>query len=102
MQNNYCFGRWMIYFYGIGSSEIAALMAEDLFYMLVRLAKLLMIHIYKKYSLQYWGTKDIIVTISLNGSSSELYQACKLQKKMVPQLLLNYLIVSCKLKGLKV
>ena len=31
MQNNYCFGRWMIYFYGIGSSGIAALMAEDLF-----------------------------------------------------------------------
>ena len=31
MQNNYCFGRWMIYFYGIGSSEIAALMAQDLF-----------------------------------------------------------------------
>jgi hypothetical protein len=70
--------------------------------MLVRLAKLLMIHIYKEYSLQYWGTKDIIVTISLNGSSNELYQACKLQKKMVPQLLLNYLIVPCKLKGLKV
>ena len=31
MQNNYCFGRWMIYFYGIGSSGIAALMAEDRF-----------------------------------------------------------------------
>ena len=97
----------MIYFYGIGSSGIAALMAEDRFLRVGKACKAVNDPHLQRVQSAILGVKDIIV-----GAAMNYIKPCKLQKKTDLQLLLlliiwnrlllNYLIVFCKQKDLKV
>lgn len=71
----------MVYFYGIGSSGIAALMAEDRFLRVGKACKAVNDPHLQRVQSAILGVKDIIVAISLSGSSNELYQALQIAKE---------------------